>query len=283
MVESKRPVVEFKRPDLEDVYFQFPLRLVTGLPGSPEKDIYTSMANNATAYAAMAYGKDMGGMATYGAAEYLTDIDVVQNGTANLHAERLPWDVRQYLASCWALRVKLGASDVEGFKRSTKHAQDIYEKHANEGWNTRLRRDLFWDAITHEWEPLKIRVLCSIYAIIGSDKYKMIHHRLLRAVASGYPGPKEAEAAEARWANMVRIGRRSGKEPKTEQIPESTIRYWVDHLHQRGLFRTCIHQNQRWYAIAGFEDDTAFARFVRDQQQQIPKKIVVKTSDLLGK
>lgn len=279
-------MVKFIRPDSEDVYFQFPLRLVTGLPGAPEKDIHDSMRNNATGYAAMAYGKDMGGSAKQGAADYLAGNDVVQNGTANLYAEKLPWDVQQYLASCWALYFKLGVSDVEGFKQRTKRAQDIYEKHANEGWNVRLRRDLFWDAINHEWEPLKIRVLCSIYAIIGADKYKMIHHRLLRAVASGYRSPKEAEATEARWKQMVKIGRRRGTEPKTEQIPESTIRYWVDHLHQRGLFRTCIHQSRRWYAIAGFENDTAFARFIQEkhqQQQQIPKKVVVKTSDLLGK
>ena len=263
-----------ERPEYGEAYFQFPLFMVTK---APDKDIHQRMRDDASDFAIIAYSRNLTGNATIGAEKYYKDNGGLPEGVS---IQRIAHDGRQYLAGAWSLHVYFGRPNEHGAMCRAQAAQEKYEKHGHEGWRVRLRADLFWDAIKHEWKPIKIRVLCSIYAIIGSDKHKRISHGLIRALASGYKGPKEARAAEARRAELVASGTESNRGPKAELIPETTIRYWIQHLHERGLFRTCMHQGHRYYATSGFETDKDFAKFILQRYPPKVAKKLVDTSDL---
>jgi hypothetical protein len=173
----------------------------------------------------------------------------------------------QWLAAADALEFIHCHHSNQTFTHKTRKAQQDYDYDSKQGWQVRLRSDLFWNIMQHEstWPPMKIRVLCALYAIIGhqSRGYAPITHLLLRAVASGFSGPKQAGDAKL--------------------IPESTVRYWLDELHKRALFRVCMHAGRRYYAIAHFETDEQLAQWVqKTEPKKRPKKRVIKTSELQG-
>jgi len=244
--------------DKFETYFQFPLRYITDQP-----DDYKSMRN-----------KMMGDCMTYAAWRWIRGASAAEIGLkARQYRKKhriMPGSVNQthntWLAAANALYFSYHPLDGADFNRMTEHASTVFEKDHNDGgWQVRLRQDIFWDIMQHEstWPPMKIRVLCALYAIVGHQKagYAQVTHLLLRAVASGFKGPKQAGAAKL--------------------IPESTVRYWLDQLHQRSLFRVCEHRGRRYYAIAHYGTDEQLAKWVlKNETEKRQKKHVIKTSEL---
>lgn len=128
----------------------------------------------------------------------------------------------------------------------------------------RLRSDLFHDATG--WHVLKTKILCAVYAAIGSDRAKPLHHGFVQALASGF-------------ANL-----RDAAEHPEQLIPEATVRYWLDKLHQAGLYRCCLHNGKRWYTIkSGGEmgtTDLDFARWLKANRRKSEPKPLINTADL---
>lgn len=241
-----------------ETYFQFPLRYITQQPDDYES-MRGKLLGDATNYAAWRwFQQSNGNEIALRAGRYRKNHRIMPN---SLHHSHNPW-----LAAADALHFSWGHSAGEIFNRMTIHANTVFEKDHNEkGRQVRLRRDIFWNIVQHEstWPPMKIRVLCALYAIIGHQQkgYAPITHLLLRAVASGFSGPKEAGDAKL--------------------IPESTVRYWLDELHKRALYRVCMHAGRRYYAIGYFETDEQLAQWVqKTEPKKRPKKRVIKTSEL---
>jgi len=244
----------------ETPYFQFPLRYVTDRKKAPDDKLYSQLRGQCVSYAAWLWIRKCSD-------------DDIRNGAFRFqsnHKEKLP-AIQQllkegrygiYLAAAHYLQFQWGALSADYFDRERNEMETVHEKARQQGgWNVRIRSDIFWDMVNHEWQPLKIRVLCAVYAIIGSDAYKRITHQLVCALVSGYDSPRKAAGEKL--------------------VPESTVRYWLDELHQRNLFRVCIHGNHRFYAIANFKDDAELAAYVLQHHAKRTKKRLVRTSDLI--
>lgn len=141
-----------------------------------------------------------------------------------------------------------------------------HEQHRQQGgWLVRLRTDLYWDIHSNaeHWPELKLKTLVSLYAIIGTDGIKPVTHLLIRALVSGATGPADAKTRGIKL------------------VAESTIRYWLDELYQRGLFRVCLHNNIRHYALSGsYDSDAEFTAAVLRHNQPRKRRAVPTTKAL---
>jgi len=236
-------------------YFQFPLRYITDQPND-HKSMAKKMMNDCMGYAAWRWSRQSNPNEIALRAGRYRKMHPELGSVHHMH--------NQWLAAANALGFVYPKG--EDFKTTQQYASTVFEKdHKDGGWQVRLRSDIFWNIIEHEstWPPMKIRVLCALYAIVGHQQagYAQVTHLLLRAVASGFKGPKQAGAAKL--------------------IPESTVRYWLDQLHQRSLFRVCEHRGRRYYAIAHCETDEQLAKWVlKNETEKRQKKHVIKTSEL---
>jgi len=238
-----------------ETYFQFPLRYVTK---AADQDMRNALQNKAVEHATWLWIRQ--------ASAHEIILRAANYRKTHLGIPRMDRDCEAWLAGMNALQWSYTSPDVhEAILRSHCRASTEYEAARQQGgWLVRIRRDLLWDMVNHEWPPMKIKVLCAVYAAIGADRkgYKKITHRLLCAMVSGYDGPKAAGEAKL--------------------IPESTVRYWLDELHKRGFFRVCMHGNFRFYSIWSFlRSDNELAKWVKSHEtKKRPKKRVVKTSEL---
>ena len=129
------------------------------------------------------------------------------------------------------------------------------------GFQVRLRTDIAWDANNHDWHFMKFKTLCSVYAAIGNRGAAKLHHRLIRALVSGFNSPNECR--------------------DSDMVPESSVRYWLDHCHQRQLFKVCLHQGHRWYGIGrGFATDMDLAKWVKKRHPKRARRPVISTDDI---
>ena len=226
---------------VEEAYFQFPLRMISA---ATSKDII----QNASSYA----------LWNFGAAMTKPDVDFNYRAYVKLHPDfkHTKRDLihQMLMASAFKLSISLGS--IMGEVDYTYRYQ--VEK-SKGGFQVRLRHDLAWDAHNHEWPLMKLRTLCAVYAAIGSKGATYLHHKQLSAMVSGYNSQRDA-------------GDRT-------TVSVSTVRYWLDHLHQRQLFKVCIHKGKRWYGIA-FKDDLALARWVKKRTAAPVKRDVIDTASL---
>lgn len=162
---------------------------------------------------------------------------------------------RMLMASAGKLNLKLGDVSAE-----EKFGDEYFRLKRGGGFQVRLRTDIAWDARDHEWHILKFKTLCAVYAAIGNRGAARLDHRLLRALVSGFNSPNECS--------------------DSDMIPESSLRYWLDHCHQRQLYKLCLHNGKRWYGIAGFATDLDLAKWLKKNQEKRVKRPVISTDDI---
>lgn len=240
--------------DKFETYFQFPLRYVTK---AADQDMRNALEDKAVNHAVWLWIRQAS------AAEL--QLRASNYRKAHPGIPRMDRACEEWLAGLNALHLQQNNATQQTIGSKVDHAHKYYEYERQQGgWLVRIRYDLLWDMVNHEWPPMKIKVLCALYAALGAEPkgYKKITHRLLCAMASGYDGPKAAGDAKL--------------------IPESTVRYWLDELHKRGLFTLCMHGNYRVYSICSlFRSDNELAKWVKKHEtKKRPKKRVVKTSEL---
>lgn len=225
-------------------YFQFPLSMIHKAT-SPSDAI-----NEAVTYAIWNFGESM------------SDSDVMLNYTKykKLHPDQIPDDEnpihRMLMAAANKLNVNIGSVAANEPYRATY----MRLKKAG-GFQVRLRPDIAWDARDHKWHFMKLKTLCAVYAAIGNRGAAQLDHRLLRALVSGFNSPNECSDGD--------------------MVPESTLRYWLDHCHQRQLYKLCLHNGLRWYGIArGFASDLDLAKWVKKKHGKRARRPVISTEDI---
>ena len=226
-----------------DSYFQFPLSLI-------QKAQSADVMNEAVTYAIWNFGESM------------SDADVLFNYIAyktkhpDQQHEKDNRIHRMLMAAASKLNLKLGSVAVD------EHYGGTYMKlKKKSGFQVRLRTDIAWDARDHKWHLMKLKTLCAVYAAIGNRGAAQLDHRLIRALVSGYNSPNECSDGD--------------------MVPESTLRYWLDHCHQRQLYKLCMHNGLRWYGIAkGFDSDLALAKWVKKNHGKRAKRPVISTDDI---
>ena len=228
---------------IEETYFQFPLSLI-------QKAKSADVINEAVTYAVWNFGESM------------SDVDVQFNymaykktnrDQAHEHDNRIH---RMLMAAAGKLNLKLGSIASE-----EKYGATYMKLKKAGGFQVRLRADIAWDARDHKWHLMKLKTLSAVYAAIGNRGAARLNHRLLRALVSGYSSPNECE--------------------ESDMVPESTLRYWLDHCHQRQLYKLCLHQGHRWYGIRrGFETDMDLAKWVKKRHSKPARKPVISTDDI---
>lgn len=234
-----------KSTDIES-YFQFPLALIH------KAGCVAEAINQASDYALWNFGESMSDHdVRFNYAEYVKRHSV--RSTPHDRDDRIH---QMLMAAAHKLNLIIGS--VPGVARFG--ATYMRMKKAA-GFQVRLRTDIAFDARDHNWPPLKLKTLCAVYAAIGNQPAARITHRLLRALASGYKSPKEC--------------------PDDAMVPESTLRHWLDHCHQRQLFKLCLHGGHRWYGIAkGFATDMDLAKWVKKNHGKRAKRPVISTDDI---
>ena len=238
-----RRIEQMKSTGIES-YFQFPLSMIRKAKSTPD------VMNEAMTYAIWNFGESM------------SDADVLFNYIAykKKHPDQQhDKDNRIHMmlmAAASKLNLKLGSVNSDAAYGGT------YMRMKNAGgFQVRLRTDIAWDARDHKWHFLKFKTVCAVYAAIGNRGAARLDHRLLRALVSGFNSPNECSDGD--------------------MIPESTLRYWLDHCHQRQLFKLCLHNGLRWYGISkGFASDLDLAKWVKKKHGKRAKRPVISTDDI---
>ena len=153
--------------------------------------------------------------------------------------------------------------------KSAQNNLAIWQMHENErlakGWQVRLRTDIYWDIFNNpeHWPIAKLRTLAAIYAIIATHGIVRVSYLKIRALASGARGVEDA------------------KQRNVKLMPERTVRDWIDKLYDRGLFRVCLHNGHRYYALSGvYDSDEQFAAAVVRFNQPRKRRKVLDTAEL---
>jgi hypothetical protein len=225
-------------------FFQFPLSMIRKAKSTPD------VMNEAVTYSLWNFGESM------------SDADVRVN-YCDYH-KRYPELLhdnkdrihQMIMAAASKLGVKLGSVSHEA------GLGDWYVRlKTQRGFQVRLRTDIAWDARDHKWHFLKFKTVCAVYAAIGNRGAAQLDHRLLRALVSGFNSPNECSEGD--------------------MVPESTLRYWLDHCHQRKLFKLCLHNGLRWYGISkGFATDMDLAKWVKKRHGKRARRPVISTDDI---
>lgn len=225
-------------------YFQFPLSMIHKVNSSWDA------INQAVTYAVWNFGESM------------SDSDVQYNYIA--YKKRNPDQThdsenrihRMLMAAASKLNLKLGSVAAE-----EKYGATYMRLKNARGFQVRLRTDIAWDAANHEWHFLKFKTVCAVYSAIGNRTAARLDHRLLRALVSGFNSPRECT--------------------DDDMVAESTLRYWLDHCHQRQLFKLCLHNGFRWYGISkGFASDLDLAKWVKKKHGKRARLPVISTDDI---
>lgn len=226
-----------------DSYFQFPLALI-------HKATSVDVINEAGSYALWNFGESM------------SDQDVSFNYIAykkkhpNLPHESANRIHRMLMAAASKMNIRLGC-----VRSEEKYGATYMKLKKGAGLQVRLRTDIAFDALNHKWHFMKLKTVCAVYAALGNRQAARLNHRLLRALVSGFSSPNKCS--------------------DSDMVPESTLRYWLDHCHQRQLFKLCLHQGHRWYGIAkGFSTDMDLAKWVKKNHGKRPKRPVIRTDDI---
>jgi len=225
-------------------YFQFPLSMIRNSQSS------SAVVQAACLYAAWNFGESMSELDIK--VNYMQSKrqypDQIHDGENRIHT--------MLMAAANKLNIKLGS-----VATAEKYGATYMRLKNAGGFQVRLRTDIAWDAANHEWHFLKFKTVCAVYAAIGNRGAARLDHRLLRALVSGYNSPKECT--------------------DDDMVPESTLRYWLDHCHQRQLFKLCLHNGLRWYGISkGFASDLDLAKWVKKHHGKRAKRPVISTDDI---
>lgn len=231
-------------------YFQFPLRYITT---ATEAEFPLVMESDCIEYASWLWiRKTHEAAARFNAEEYRRNHPEWRVGKIPVSSEFwlaaanvLGYAHTTYSGKNEQSRQANMRASLERIQYKAQHKYEIDRQ--NGGWQVRLRQDIFWDVAN--WPLPKVKLLCSLYAVIGDAGHKRVTHGLLAALVAGYDSPKAA-AADPNPRPM---------------LPKSTIREWLGEFHFRKLFTVCLHGNNRIYSIRCSSDEE-LARFVLAEQ-----------------
>lgn len=227
-----------------DAYFQFPISHLRPPPHVSRQMMKTpALIQRLLNYSAWHYGvslyQQQPEIIADLAAEYLEQYPNTKCDRRSNHHKIL-------MAAAQRLNYKIG-----DIAHSLSVANEAINRYGEGGTQCRIRSDIFWSAHNGDWPLMKWLVLCGVFAGIGANPYARLTHTLIQALGAGYKSPRECH--------------------KSDLLPKSSVRYWLDQLWYQNLFQHCTRGSERWYSIR-HADDTALALDIKNRTVRKPVK-----------